>query len=59
MVWTTVNYTLAAGSEVETLRSNRTTGLTLTGNEFANTIMGSTSLAKSTTRCSVAPATTR
>ena len=29
-----VNYTLAAGSEVEILKVNATAGLTLTGNEF-------------------------
>ena len=36
----TASYTLAAGSEVETLKVNAPTGLTLTGNEFANTIVG-------------------
>ena len=39
-VFATVSYTLAAGSEVETLRSNIAAGLTLTGNEFNNTIIG-------------------
>ena len=39
-VWATANYTLAAGSEVETLTVNGPAGLTLTGNEFANTISG-------------------
>jgi Ca2+-binding RTX toxin-like protein len=38
-----VNYTLAAGSEIEFLRGNAgATGLTLTGNEFANTVVGNT-----------------
>ena len=38
-VLASVNYTLAAGSEVENLRANAgATGLTLTGNEFANNI---------------------
>ena len=32
-----VSYTLAAGTEVETLRANATTGLTLTGNAFSHT----------------------
>ena len=41
-VFTTVSYTLAAGSEVETLTAQAgTTNLTLTGNEFNNTINGS------------------
>jgi Ca2+-binding RTX toxin-like protein len=40
MISATASYTLAAGSEIETLRVNTTTGLTLTGNEFANTIAG-------------------
>ena len=31
-VWASVSYALAAGTEVETLRANATTGLTLTGN---------------------------
>ena len=35
-----VNYTLAAGSEIEFLKSTSATGLTLTGNGFANTIVG-------------------
>ena len=36
-----VNYALAAGSEIEFLRANSATaGLSLTGNEFANTIAG-------------------
>lgn len=42
-VWASVNYALEAGSEVEVLRANAgSTGLTLTGNEFANGIVGST-----------------
>ena len=42
-VFTTVSYTLAAGSEVEVLRANAgATPLSLTGNEFANTIVGGT-----------------
>src|SRR6185312_13656740 len=36
----TASYALAAGSEVETMRVNVATGLTLTGNEFNNTIIG-------------------
>ena len=40
-VFATVSYALAAGSEVETLQiERRSTGLTLTGNEFNNTIIG-------------------
>ena len=39
-VLTTVSYTLAAGSEIETLQSQSATGLTLTGNEFNNSIIG-------------------
>ncbi len=40
-VYASVNYTLQAGQEVETLIANAgTTGLTLTGNEFNNTITG-------------------
>jgi ELWxxDGT repeat protein len=39
-VFATVSYTLAAGSEVETMRVNVATGLTLTGNEFNNIIIG-------------------
>ena len=42
-VATSVSYTLAAGSEVERLDArdlSATTSLTLTGNEFANTIIG-------------------
>jgi Ca2+-binding RTX toxin-like protein len=35
-----VSYTLAAGSEVEFLRGSGTTSLTLTGNEFNNTVVG-------------------
>ena len=31
-LWASVSYALAAGSEVENLRVNATTGLTLTGN---------------------------
>ena len=42
-VFASVGYTLAAGSEVEFLRANAgATGLTLTGNEFANTVVGNT-----------------
>jgi Ca2+-binding RTX toxin-like protein len=41
-VVTGVNYTLAAGSEVEWLQANAgDTGLTLTGNEFSNILVGS------------------
>ena len=40
MISTNASYTLAAGSEVETLKVNTATGLTLTGNEFANTMLG-------------------
>jgi Ca2+-binding RTX toxin-like protein len=39
-VFTTVSYTLAAGSEIESLRANVGTALTLTGNEFNNTVVG-------------------
>jgi large repetitive protein len=39
-VFATASYALAAGSEVETMRVNVATGLTLTGNEFSNTIIG-------------------
>jgi len=42
-VITTVSYTLAAGSEIETLITNNTAGtanLNLTGNEFGNVIKG-------------------
>jgi Ca2+-binding RTX toxin-like protein len=35
-----VNYTLAAGSEIDFLRANAGTGLTLIGNAFANSIVG-------------------
>jgi Ca2+-binding RTX toxin-like protein len=41
-VFAMVSYALQAGSEVETMRVNVTTGLTLTGNEFNNTIIGNT-----------------
>jgi Ca2+-binding RTX toxin-like protein len=40
MVKTSVSYTLAAGSEVETLSGTGAVGLTLRGNEFANTVNG-------------------
>ena len=39
-VLASVSYILAAGSEVENLTGTGSTGLTLTGNEFANTIVG-------------------
>jgi trimeric autotransporter adhesin len=39
-VFASVNYTLAAGTEVEILRANSAAGLTLTGNEFSHTIVG-------------------
>ena len=42
LVWASVNYTLAVGSEVENLRAAGATGLTLTGNEFANSLLGFT-----------------
>ena len=35
-----VSYTLTAGSEIEVLSGSGVAGLTLTGNEFANTIIG-------------------
>ena len=35
-----MNYALAAGQEIENLTATVGTGLTLTGNEFANTITG-------------------
>ena len=37
---TSVSYTLALGSEVEILSGTGAVGLTLTGNEFANTVNG-------------------
>ena len=40
MVSASANYSLAAGSEIEILKVNTATGLTLTGNEFANTMLG-------------------
>jgi Ca2+-binding RTX toxin-like protein len=41
-VYSSVTYTLAAGQEIEGLRANAgTSGLALTGNEFANSIVGS------------------
>ena len=56
LVWASVSYTLAAGSEIEILRANAgATGLTLTGNEFAITSAVSPAL----TRCSVVPVMTR
>ena len=39
-VFTNVSYALAAGQEIEFLKANGGTNLTLTGNEFANTITG-------------------
>jgi Ca2+-binding RTX toxin-like protein len=39
-VLASVNYTLAAGTEVEALKANSAAGLTLTGNEFSHTIVG-------------------
>jgi Ca2+-binding RTX toxin-like protein len=39
-VFASVNYTLAAGTEVEALRVNSAAGLTLTGNEFSHGIVG-------------------
>ena len=42
-VYANVNYTLRAGSQIEFLRANAgATGLSLTGNEFNNTIVGGT-----------------
>ena len=42
-VYASVNYALQAGQEVETLRANAgATGLTLTGNEFNNLLVGLT-----------------
>jgi Ca2+-binding RTX toxin-like protein len=40
LVYSTVNFTLAAGQEIESLRANASTGLTLTGNELANELIG-------------------
>lgn len=40
-VWTSVSYTLQTGSEVEVLRAIGPGPITLTGNEFGNTIEGS------------------
>ncbi len=40
-VFASVNYSLTAGSEIEFLRANAgATGLSLTGNEFANRLVG-------------------
>jgi Ca2+-binding RTX toxin-like protein len=39
-VFANVGYTLAAGSEIEFLRANTGAGLTLVGNELANTVVG-------------------
>jgi Ca2+-binding RTX toxin-like protein len=39
-VFASVSYTLVAGTEVEALRVNSATGMTLTGNEFSHTIVG-------------------
>jgi len=39
-VYASVGYTLAAGQEVEFLRVNGSSGLALTGNEFANALFG-------------------
>jgi Ca2+-binding RTX toxin-like protein len=39
-VYADVDYALQAGSEIESLRANVDTGLTLTGNELSNSIMG-------------------
>jgi Ca2+-binding RTX toxin-like protein len=40
-VYASVNYALMAGTEIELLRANAgATGLALTGNEFANTLVG-------------------
>ena len=39
-VYARVSYALAAGQEVEFLRVYGSAGLTLTGNEFANTLIG-------------------
>jgi Ca2+-binding RTX toxin-like protein len=39
-VLTSVSYTLAAGTDVETLKANSTTGLTLTGNGYSHSLIG-------------------
>ncbi|MFE1602316.1 beta strand repeat-containing protein [Methylobacterium sp. ID0610] len=40
-VYSSISYALAAGQEIEALRANAgSTGLSLTGNEFANTLVG-------------------
>ncbi len=39
-VLASVSYALAAGTEVETLRANATTGLTLTGNAYSHNLIG-------------------
>jgi Ca2+-binding RTX toxin-like protein len=39
-IFATSSYTLAAGSEVEIMRANVATGLTLTGNAFSHAIIG-------------------
>ena len=40
ILYSTVDYTLGAGQEVETLRVSGTVGLALTGNELDNTLIG-------------------
>lgn len=40
-VFSSVNYTLAAAQEIESLRVSGSAGLAMTGNEFANTLIGS------------------
>ena len=41
-IWASANYTLASGSEVETLQVNSTTGLRLTGNTLSHNLVGNT-----------------
>ncbi|MCC0804884.1 calcium-binding protein [Methylobacterium sp. W2] len=41
-VYASVSYVLKAGQEIETLEGTGSTGLTLTGNNFANKIVGTT-----------------
>ena len=39
-IFASVSYALSTGSEIEFLKANTAAGVTLTGNEFANTIVG-------------------
>jgi cysteinyl-tRNA synthetase, unknown class len=41
-VWASVDYTLAPGAAVETMKVNSTTGVKLTGNDFVHRMVGNT-----------------